>query len=102
MRLKTSADKLELRQSYIPALFPYIVKPLMTNGVVRMIITFFGAIVGSDLEQSAVDQVIDRMDEYFLTREDWEALVELGLDEFQEDIILKKISAATKTALTKK
>jgi replication factor C subunit 1 len=42
------------------------------------------------------------MDEYFLTREDWEALVELGLDEFQEDIILKKISAATKTALTKK
>ena len=34
MRLKVSADKLELRQSYIPALFPYLVGPLMTNGVV--------------------------------------------------------------------
>ncbi|KAI0689101.1 DNA replication factor C large subunit [Cytidiella melzeri] len=84
MRLKTSADKLQLRQSYIPALFPFIVKPLMTTGV------------------SAVDEVIDRMDEYFLNREDWDALVELGLDEFQEDVVLKKISTATKTAFTKK
>ncbi|KAI0337342.1 DNA replication factor C, large subunit [Trametopsis cervina] len=84
MRLKTSADKLELRQSYIPALFPYIVKPLMDEGV------------------SAVDEVIDRMDEYFLNREDWDALVEVGLDEFREEAILKKISPATKTALSKK
>ncbi|KAI0092881.1 DNA replication factor C, large subunit [Irpex rosettiformis] len=84
MRLKTSADKIELRQSYIPALFPYIVRPLMDNGV------------------SAVDEVIERMDEYFLNREDWDALVELGLDEYRDDLILKKISTATKTAFTKK
>jgi hypothetical protein len=36
MRLKVSSDKLELRQSYIPALFPYVVKPLMDEGVVRI------------------------------------------------------------------
>lgn len=36
MRLKVSSDKQELRQSYIPALFPYIVKPLMDDGVVRI------------------------------------------------------------------
>ena len=35
MRLKVSADKQELRQSYLPSLFPYVVKPLMDNGVVR-------------------------------------------------------------------
>lgn len=34
MRLKVSADKLELRQSYLPSLFPYVVKPLMDQGVV--------------------------------------------------------------------
>lgn len=34
MRLKVSSDRHELRQSYIPALFPYVVKPLMDEGVV--------------------------------------------------------------------
>ena len=34
MRLKVSSDKQELRQSYIPALFPHIVRPLMDEGVV--------------------------------------------------------------------
>ena len=29
MRLHVSGDKSEIRQSYIPAMFPYIVKPLM-------------------------------------------------------------------------
>lgn len=35
MRLKVSGDKTEIRQSYLPALFPYIVKPLMDEGSVR-------------------------------------------------------------------
>ena len=39
MRLKVSADKSEIRQSYIPALFPHIVKPLIDVGVVSF---FFG------------------------------------------------------------
>jgi hypothetical protein len=34
MRLKVSGDKSEIRQSYIPALFPHIVKPLMEVGAV--------------------------------------------------------------------
>lgn len=32
MRLKVSGDKTEIRQSYIPALFPHIVKPLVDDG----------------------------------------------------------------------
>ncbi|KAL6304141.1 replication factor RFC1 C terminal domain-containing protein [Sparassis latifolia] len=84
MRLKVSGDKPEIRQSYLPALFPHIVKPLMDEGA------------------SAVDDVIERMDEYFLTREDWDTVVELGLDEHKDDLVLKKISTATKTSLTRK
>jgi hypothetical protein len=34
MRLKVSGDKAEIRQSYIPALFPHIVQPLMDEGSV--------------------------------------------------------------------
>ena len=53
-------------------------------------------------EQSAVEDVITRMDEYYLSREDWDTVVELGLDEQKDEIVLKKISTATKTNLTKK
>ena len=40
MRLKVSGDKSEIRQSYIPALFPHIVKPLIDMGVVRFLFFF--------------------------------------------------------------
>lgn len=42
------------------------------------------------------------MDDYFLNRDDWDTLVELGLDEYKDDVVLKQISTATKTALTRK
>ena len=34
MRLQVSGDKLEIRQSYIPKLYLYIVQPLMKDGMV--------------------------------------------------------------------
>ena len=46
--------------------------------------------------------LIERMDEYYLSREDWDTIVELGVDEQKDDVVMKKISTATKTALTKK
>ncbi|KAF9475821.1 DNA replication factor C, large subunit [Pholiota conissans] len=84
MRLKVSGDKHEIRQAYIPALFPHIVMPLQEEGA------------------SAVSEVIERMDDYFLSKEDWDTIVELGVGERKDDLVLKKISAATKTALTRK
>ncbi|KAJ7265994.1 replication factor RFC1 C terminal domain-containing protein [Mycena haematopus] len=84
MRLKVSGDKSEIRQSYIPALFPHIVKPLM------------------DVGASAAEEVIQKMDEYYLTKEDWDTIIELGVDDKNDDDVLKKISTATKTTLTKK
>ncbi|CDO76341.1 hypothetical protein BN946_scf185011.g5 [Trametes cinnabarina] len=84
MRLKVSGDKAEIRQSYIPSLFPHVVQPLMDQGT------------------SAVDDVIEFMDEYFLTREDWDTIVELGVGDRSDAIVTKKISTATKTSFTKK
>ena len=42
------------------------------------------------------------MDEYYISREDWDTIVELGVDQNKDDIVLKKVSAATKTSFTKK
>ena len=107
MRLKVSGDKHEIRQSYIPALFPHLVKPLIDEGAVSPLPTLYTCTVIVDLHlewlsQKAVDDIIDRMDEYYLSREDWDTIVELGVDDRKDDLILKKISAATKSALTKK
>ncbi|KAH9978130.1 replication factor RFC1 C terminal domain-containing protein [Lactifluus volemus] len=84
MRLKVSGDKSEIRLSYLPAMFPLIVGPLMDQGT------------------SAVDDVITSMDDYYISREDWDIIVELGLGEQKDAVVLKKIATATKTALTKK
>lgn len=107
MRLKVSGDKHEIRQSYIPALFPHLVKPLIDEGAVSPLPTPYTCTVIVDLQlewlsQRAVDDIIDRLDEYYLSREDWDTIVELGVDDRKDDLILKKISAATKSALTKK
>ncbi|KAG2153508.1 purine nucleotide binding protein [Suillus bovinus] len=84
MRLKVSGDKHEIRQSYIPALYPHIVKPLIDEGA------------------AAVDDVIERMDEYYLSREDWDTVIELGVGTQKDDIVNKLIKPATKTSFTKK
>lgn len=52
--------------------------------------------------QSAVDEVIETMDDYYLTKEEWDTIVELGLDQNKDEAVLKKISTATKTNLTRK
>jgi replication factor C subunit 1 len=41
MRLKVSGDKSEIRQVYIPALFPHIVKPLTEDGSVSVHLAVF-------------------------------------------------------------
>ncbi|KAF8907193.1 DNA replication factor C, large subunit [Mucidula mucida] len=84
MRLKASGDKHELRQQYIPALYPYIVRPLIEDG------------------SDAVEDIIERMDGYYLNKEDWDSVVELGVDTNKDDIILKKIPGAVKAAFTRK
>jgi replication factor C subunit 1 len=100
MRLKVSGDKSEIRQTYIPALFPHIVKPLSETGAVSEFYHFDNTALTH--EQSAVDEVIDRMDGYYLSKEDWDTIVELGVGDRKDDVVLKKITAATKSSLTRK
>jgi len=42
------------------------------------------------------------MDQYFLSKEDWDTIVELGVGDNKDDVVLKKIPTATKTSLTRK
>ena len=102
MRLKVSGDKSEMRLSYLPAMFPLIVKPLMEQGSVRFSLLFFHNRLMENDAQSAIEDVIKDMDDYYISREDWDTIVELGLGEQKDEVVLKKIVTATKTALTKK
>jgi replication factor C subunit 1 len=42
------------------------------------------------------------MDEYYLSKDDWDTIVEIGVGDFSQDVVMKKIPTAAKTALTKK
>ncbi|KAL2820368.1 replication factor RFC1 C terminal domain-containing protein [Aspergillus granulosus] len=81
MRLRASGDRHEVRQQYIPLLWDKLVKRLMADG------------------KEAVEDVIDLMDSYFLTREDWDALVELGLGPMDESKV--KLDTQTKSTFTR-
>lgn len=84
MRLRVSGDRKEIRQSYLPTLFLKLVKPIQERGA------------------SAVEEVIELMDGYYITKEDWDALVELGIGEgYDMEGVLKSINAPTKSAFTR-
>jgi replication factor C subunit 1 len=75
MRLKSSGDHNEVRQQYLPVLWNQLVKRLENEGT------------------DAVPEVIDLMDSYYLTREDFDAIQELGVGPMTDE----KVSIETKT-----
>lgn len=81
MRLRTSADRHEIRQSYLPVMWTKTIGRMQEEG------------------KEAVDGVIDLMDSYFLTREDLDFITELGLDSQSEENV--KIESQTKSTLTR-
>jgi replication factor C subunit 1 len=81
MRLRTSGDRHEIRQQYLPVLWTRIIKRLDTEG------------------KDCVEKVIDLMDSYFLTRDDYDYMTELGLGpQRQENVVLP---SATKASFTR-
>ncbi|KAJ2608896.1 DNA replication factor C complex subunit Rfc1 [Coemansia sp. RSA 1365] len=80
MRLRMALDKTEVRQSYIPAMVPEMTKPLIDQGA------------------GGIEDVVSMMDHYYLTKEHWDAMVELHMD---GERILKQIPTAVKTAFTR-
>ncbi|GAA5986053.1 hypothetical protein JCM10908_006386 [Rhodotorula pacifica] len=85
MRLRVSGDKREIRQSYIPTLFPRLVSPLVEHG------------------SEGVQEVIELMNQYYLSKEEWDAIIEMGIGEgMSMEQVLKSIPTATKSAFTRK
>jgi replication factor C subunit 1 len=81
MRLRASGDRHEIRQQYMPLLWQKTVKVLQDEG------------------KEKVPEVIDLMDSYFLTKEDYDAMIELGLGPMSEDKV--KIDSQAKATFTR-
>ncbi|BGP18533.1 hypothetical protein JCM10213_002954 [Rhodosporidiobolus nylandii] len=85
MRLRVSGDRREIRQSYIPTMYPRLVTPLQEEG------------------SEAIEDVMQLMDDYYLSKDDWDAIVELGVgEEYEQEKALKKIDSKVKAAFTRK
>jgi len=85
MRMKISGDKRETLMNYLPVLYPRLIDPLIQGG-------------GAD----QVDGIIDLMDDYYLTKEEWDNLVEVMAIGTSPEDLLKQIPSATKSAFTRK
>ena len=81
MRLRTSANRHEIRQQYLPNLWNNTVGVLKNEG------------------KEAVQDVIDFMDSYYLTKDDFDAVLELGVGDIDMETI--KIESATKATFTR-
>jgi replication factor C subunit 1 len=81
MRLHASGDHNEVRQEYMPVLWHQLVEKLQNEG------------------NDAVPDVIKLMDSYYLTRDDFDAIQELGVGPMNEEQV--KIESKTKAAFTR-
>lgn len=81
MRLRASGDRHEVRQQYLPALWNKTVRILRDEG------------------KEAVPTVIDLMDSYYLTKEDFDSMVELGVGTMSEEHV--KLETQTKATFTR-
>ncbi|KAI8943913.1 DNA replication factor C, large subunit [Xylaria longipes] len=81
MRLKASGDHNEIRQQYLPVLWTQLIKRLADEG------------------KESVDDVIELMDSYFLTREDFDSIKELGVGPQHEEAV--SIETQTKATFTR-
>ena len=81
MRLRTSGDRHEVRQQYLPLLWYRLVRELEKNG------------------KEEIEDVIKLMDDYYLTKDDWDAIYELGVGPMSMDDV--KLDTQTKSAFTR-
>lgn len=81
MRLRSSGDRHQIRQEYLPLLWQKLVKYLDTQG------------------KEGVPDVISIMDSYYLTKDDWDAMVELGVGPMDETHV--KLDTQTKATFTR-
>lgn len=80
-RLRTSTDTVEFRLEYIPVLVKRLLSPLLR---------------GAD-----IPEVISTLDHYYLTKTDWDFLMEFPIGADDTTATLKKITTATKSKFTR-
>ncbi|OLN92148.1 Replication factor C subunit 1 [Colletotrichum chlorophyti] len=81
MRLRSSGDANEIRQQYLPVLWDQLIRRLSVEG------------------KDAVSEIIELMDSYYLTRDDFDAIQELGVGPQAEERV--DIESKTKAAFTR-
>ena len=81
MRLRSTGDRHEIRQQYFSLLWYRLVKELQKTG------------------KEAVPEIIELMDSYFLTKDDWDAIMELGVGPMDMEGI--KIDSQSKSTFTR-
>lgn len=81
MRLRSSGDRHEVRQQYVPLLWHDLVHKLQKEG------------------KDAVPAVIELMDSYYLTKDDFDAIMELGVGPMDQEKV--KIESQTKSTFTR-
>jgi replication factor C subunit 1 len=79
IRLRASGDRHEVRQNYIPAFHSQLVRRLEHEG------------------KDALPEIIETMDSYFLTKDDWDAIGELMVG----PVSVVEIPSVTKGAFTR-
>jgi replication factor C subunit 1 len=81
MRLRSSGDRHEIRQQYLPVLWTQLIQKLQKEG------------------KDAVPDLIELMDSYFLTKEDFDAIMELGVGPMDQEKV--KIETQAKATFTR-
>ncbi|KAL8723074.1 MAG: hypothetical protein Q9225_000545 [Loekoesia sp. 1 TL-2023] len=81
MRLHASGDRHQIRQEYLPLLWQRLVNYLNING------------------KEGVPDIIPLMDSYFLTKDDWDAILELGVGPMNENNV--RLDTQTKATFTR-
>ena len=81
MRLRASGDRHEIRQQYLPLLWYKLIAEMRDRG------------------KECVEDVIELMDSYFLTKDDWDAILELGVGPMIMDNI--KLDSQTRATFTR-
>lgn len=83
-RMRTSTSKTELRLDYMAALGDRMTIPLLEEG------------------EGGIEKVVETMDYYFMSRDDWDAVLDFGVGNNKGADIVKKIPTKVKSAFTRK
>ncbi|CCH41183.1 Replication factor C subunit 1 [Wickerhamomyces ciferrii] len=83
-RLRTSTDQTEFRLEYIPLLAKKLLDPLVSQGA------------------DGIEETISILDHYYLSKTDWDFLLEFPIGEDSTAAKLKKVATATKSKFTRK